>query len=207
MGETEEQKHERWIRERELEENTTTGTGNAVSPVGVFTKDIKQKRWCFDLDGTLCTEDGQGNYPLAEPIEEAIQFVRDRKAAGDYIIIDTARGTMTCLDWNALSHWQLQRWDVPYDELHCGRKPFADVYVDDRSCSPDVMAGNYSGPPRSIDGVLPDIPFSVPMPPVKKPLSESHTSIIVKELRIHADRIIEEIQELGTEITQAIRGS
>ena len=120
-----------------------------------------QKRWCFDLDGTLCTHVRNGNYAFAEPIENAIQFVRDRKAEGDYIIIDTARGTMTGYDWRGATEAQLTEWRCPFDELHVGTKPFAHVYVDDKAAG----LGVFDTPVNLGMGCCDMNPASVPQTP------------------------------------------
>jgi 3-deoxy-manno-octulosonate cytidylyltransferase (CMP-KDO synthetase) len=86
---------------------------------------------CFDLDGTLCTNTF-GEYESAEPFGWAIERVNRLAAAGHRILIFTARGTATGIDWGEMSRAQLERWGVVYDELIIG-KPSADVYVDDRA--------------------------------------------------------------------------
>lgn len=86
---------------------------------------------CFDLDGTLCTNTF-GSYEEAEPYWWAIERVGDLARASHHIIILTARGTATGIDWREVTEAQLARWEVPHDGLFFG-KPSADVYVDDRA--------------------------------------------------------------------------
>lgn len=86
--------------------------------------------YCFDLDGTLCT-DTDGKYDQALPLPEMIEEVNKLKAEGHNIIIFTARGSATGIDWRAVTTAQLARWGVAYDSLILG-KPAADVYVDDK---------------------------------------------------------------------------
>jgi 3-deoxy-manno-octulosonate cytidylyltransferase (CMP-KDO synthetase) len=86
---------------------------------------------CFDLDGTLCTNTF-GEYGEAEPFSWAIERVNRLAAAGHRILIFTARGTATGIDWQEVTRSQLALWGVMYDELIFG-KPSADVYVDDRA--------------------------------------------------------------------------
>ena len=88
------------------------------------------KTLCFDLDGTLCTNTF-GDYEVAEPYASAIERVNGLAAAGHRILVFTARGTATGIDWGEVTRAQLGRWGLSYDELHFG-KPSADVYVDDR---------------------------------------------------------------------------
>ena len=89
--------------------------------------------YCFDLDGTICTLAG-ANYLNAEPRPDLIKSVRELSASGDNIIIYTARGTKTGIDWGPITESQLKKWKVPYDELIFG-KPDADLYVDDKAVS------------------------------------------------------------------------
>jgi hypothetical protein len=50
---------------------------------------------------------------------------------GHTILIFTARGTQTGINWKELTEAQLADWRVSYSDLILG-KPFADIYVDDR---------------------------------------------------------------------------
>ena len=91
------------------------------------------KTYCFDLDGTLCTNT-EGAYETAQPFSDRIQKVNELFHNGNHIYIFTARGTVTGIDWRALTEEQLERWGVKYHELRLG-KPFAHIYVDDRGMS------------------------------------------------------------------------
>lgn len=86
--------------------------------------------YCFDIDGTLCSNT-DGAYELAEPDPGAIARVNSLYAAGHRIVLYTARGSTTGLDWRALTERQLASWGVRYHDLFLG-KPQADVYIDDR---------------------------------------------------------------------------
>lgn len=89
------------------------------------------KTICFDLDGTLCTNT-YGAYDTAEPFWWAIERVNALARAGHRIVVFTARGTATGIDWEEVTRRQLELWGVSHDELKLG-KPSADVYVDDRA--------------------------------------------------------------------------
>ena len=89
------------------------------------------KKYCFDLDGTLCTNT-EGEYENAVPFPKRIMKVNAIYEEGSNILIYTARGTVTGIDWRPLTTKQLEEWGVKYHELRLG-KPFADVYVDDRA--------------------------------------------------------------------------
>ena len=92
--------------------------------------------YVFDLDGTLCTTEGR-DYINAEPIDARIAEVRRLKADGHTVLIDTARGSGTGINWRALTLLQLQMWGVPCDELRVGRKPAGDLYIDDKGVRAD----------------------------------------------------------------------
>lgn len=98
-------------------------------------------RIVIDLDGTICgiKEDGQ-RYEELTPVPGAVEKLKELKASGHYIIIQTARNMATqesnlgkvmrnigkvTLDW-------LARYDIPYDEIYFG-KPNAHLYIDDRA--------------------------------------------------------------------------
>ncbi len=86
---------------------------------------------CFDLDGTLCTNT-EGAYEHATPLADAIAQVNRLHAEGHRIIICTARGSTTGIDWRATTERQLTAWGIRYHELWLG-KPTADIYVDDKA--------------------------------------------------------------------------
>jgi SAM-dependent methyltransferase len=104
--------------------------------------------YCFDIDGTLCTNT-HGAYERAAPFKDAIARVNTLYEGGHRILLFTARGTTTGIDWRELTERQLGEWGVRYHELRLG-KPQADVYVDDRGVSArDWMAdgnGVLAGP-------------------------------------------------------------
>ena len=90
-------------------------------------------RWCFDLDNTLVRTQGS-DYENSTPIETAIKKVQAYKRRGDHIIIMTARGTGSKVDWREFTENQLKDFGIPYDQLIVGLKPGGvDVFVDDKA--------------------------------------------------------------------------
>lgn len=87
--------------------------------------------YCFDLDGTLCS-DTRGNYADAQPFPEMIAQVNRLKREGHNVLVFTARGSGTGMDWTAVTSAQLDQWGVAHDRLIFG-KPAADVYIDDKA--------------------------------------------------------------------------
>ncbi len=90
--------------------------------------------YCFDLDGTLCTDTNR-NYPTAEPYVDRIDVVNRLYDDGHTIIINTARGCVSKKDWFKLTEQQLEAWGVKYHELYVGKKLHADLFVDDKAVS------------------------------------------------------------------------
>jgi hypothetical protein len=87
--------------------------------------------YCFDLDGTLCTNT-DGVYDLAKPYMERIETVNELFNNDNEIIIDTARGSTTGIDWFELTKKQLGSWGLKYHKLRVGDKLNADIFVDDK---------------------------------------------------------------------------
>ena len=111
--------------------------------------------YCFDIDGTLCN-DTHGDYPKATPHPEVISKLNELYDGGHTIILHTARGATTGIDWHELTENQLRSWGVKYHKLLFG-KPSADVYVDDKATN------------------LADWNTEVPAPNVYSPVTEPAT--------------------------------
>ncbi len=96
-------------------------------------------RIMIDIDGTITElkKNGQ-SYATVRMNAGAAEKIKELKAAGHYIILQTARHMKTCggdqgqvvakvgkptMDWLSLQ-------EIPYDEIYFG-KPYADVYLDD----------------------------------------------------------------------------
>ena len=96
------------------------------------------KTICFDLDGTLCTNTN-GDYENALPIQKRIDVVNKLFTDGYKIIIDTARGSTTGIDWSKVTEKQLNEWGVQYNYLQVGVKLHADVFVDDKGINDELF--------------------------------------------------------------------
>jgi CMP-N,N'-diacetyllegionaminic acid synthase len=86
---------------------------------------------CFDLDGTLC-ETNNGDYYNSKPIVNRILKVNKLYEEGNYIIIETARGSVSGINYFDLTKNQLYSWGIRYNELRTGIKKYADLYIDDK---------------------------------------------------------------------------
>lgn len=85
---------------------------------------------CFDVDGTLCTQ--ESDYSKALPIQAAIDSVNYMHSMGHTIKIFTARGARSGVDYTELTTQQLENWGIKYHELIVNKKPHFDLLVDDK---------------------------------------------------------------------------
>lgn len=86
----------------------------------------------FDIDGIIATIIPDNDYNKSEPIRETIGLINRLYKAGNKIILFTARGYVTGMDWKAITEDQMNKWGVQYHELKFG-KPATDYYIDDKS--------------------------------------------------------------------------
>ncbi len=89
------------------------------------------KTYAFDLDNTICLTSGE-NYKDAHPLPSRIKKINQLHDDGNTIIIWTARGAVSGINWRKLTEQQLKSWGVKYDKLSF-KKEYADEYIDDRA--------------------------------------------------------------------------
>lgn len=87
--------------------------------------------FCFDIDGVIASITPGNRYELAQPLAQNIEIVNGLHALGNRIVLFTARGSATGIDWTEITRRQMSEWGVRHDELRFGKPP-ADYYVDDR---------------------------------------------------------------------------
>ena len=90
------------------------------------------KRFVFDIDGVIAGFRKGLDYDSAPPNTPMINVINKLYDMGNEIILHTARGYVTGIDWSEVTKRQMKDWGVKYHELHFG-KPNADYYVDDKS--------------------------------------------------------------------------
>lgn len=90
-----------------------------------------KKTYCIDIDGVIAALTPANDYTKAIPLNENIKKINRLYDLGNEIILFTARGTKTKIDWTEITTKQLIDWGVKYHSLQFG-KPAADYYVDDR---------------------------------------------------------------------------
>jgi hypothetical protein len=102
------------------------------------------KRYCIDIDGTICSPTVGRDYHKAEPWQDRIKVLNKLYDEGNYIIYFTARAMGRFADQPhsvasvkakevlfELTRQQLEEWGVKYNELIMG-KPHADFFIDDK---------------------------------------------------------------------------
>ena len=88
-------------------------------------------RICCDIDGVLAAKTPLNDYTLATALENNIRIINSLYQKGYHIVLFTARGYRSGLDWKQVTKEQMIRWGVCYHELLFG-KPDADIYIDDK---------------------------------------------------------------------------
>ena len=119
-----------------------TAAHAAAAPVRAVASDMAHRNehggerltFVIDVDGVVASLVPDNDYARAEPLEGTIAAINRLHAAGHRIVMFTARGSATGLDWSAVTRDQFARWGLRYHELHFG-KPAGDYYVDDRLIS------------------------------------------------------------------------
>ena len=91
-------------------------------------------KYVIDIDGTICTQ--ELDYYYANPKQNVIDKINKLYDDGNQIVMFTARGYETGIDWSGVTIGQLDRWGVKYHDLIFG-KPSADMYIDDKACHVD----------------------------------------------------------------------
>ena len=102
------------------------------------------KRYCIDIDGTICSPTVGRDYHKAEPWQDRIAKINNLYDEGHYIIYFTARAmgrfsdqphSIASVSAEAvlfdLTKDQLDEWGCKYNELIMG-KPHADYFIDDK---------------------------------------------------------------------------
>ena len=97
-----------------------------------------QKRFVFDIDGTICTLT-DGEYSKANPLPKRIEKINKLYDSGHQVVFFTARGMGSSNNdceyakskWEELTITQLSNWGVKYHSLFMC-KPAGDIYIDDK---------------------------------------------------------------------------
>lgn len=90
------------------------------------------KTFCFDIDGVIAHISPNNDYFIASPNIFNIEKINKLFEQENKIILFTARGSETGIDWTEITRNQMASWGVKYHKLFFG-KPAADYYVDDKA--------------------------------------------------------------------------
>lgn len=96
------------------------------------------KTFVFDIDGVIAQFNQDLTYDKSLPNEKVIKIVNYLYEQGNKIVLFTARGYKTGIDWKETTKEQLENWGVKYHELKMG-KPDADYYIDDKMLSVEAV--------------------------------------------------------------------
>ncbi len=98
----------------------------------------ESKKFVVDIDGVIASITEGNDYTQSTPLAENIRHINRLYAQGNYIVLFTARGSETGIDWTELTQQQMDSWGVQYHELHLG-KPSATYYIDDKMLPPEAL--------------------------------------------------------------------
>lgn len=105
-------------------------------------------RYVFDLDNTLCdtkkNPDGNWDYNNSKPFEDRIKIVNELYENGHYIIIETARGSVSKKNWYEETYKQLVSYNLKFNELRTGVKFNADFFIDDKGINSNDFFNGYN---------------------------------------------------------------
>lgn len=134
-----------WVKgQQEVYASLFTGTYDEWSTVTtLFAKNYPRQNIChqvkegkctfvFDIDGVVAQMDESLQYDKEQPLKRTINIINRLYEYGNEIILFTARGYKTGIDWKDITQKQMKDWGVCYHELKFG-KPAATFYVDDKN--------------------------------------------------------------------------
>ena len=103
--------------------------------------------YVIDLDNTLCdtkkNSEGRWEYFSATPFKERIEKVNELWEDGHTIIIETARGCDSKINYYEKTFEQLRSWGLKFHQLRTGVKFAAHYYIDDKAVnSEDFFNGS-----------------------------------------------------------------
>ena len=171
-------------------------------------------KYCFDLDGTICDtplrpDDNKPGYLESTPYSFMVDQVNRLFDEGHKIIIMTARGRGSGIDWTQLTIEQLDRWGVKYHELEpMFHKPTADLFIDDKG----INVEEWKKTVPSVKGIIAGA-FDVIHPGYIRMFEEAKTHCNHLTVALHEDPSMERSYKLKPvqsvddrkEILEAIR--
>ncbi len=99
----------------------------------------KKKKYVIDIDGIIGTLIDDNDYSKSKPLLDNIKGINKLYDEGNEIILFTARGYESGIDWSKLTKERFKDWGLKYHLLKFG-KPSADFYIDDKLISPNFLS-------------------------------------------------------------------
>lgn len=101
-------------------------------------KETTNSTFVFDIDGVIAQFCENLDYSSSGPVKSVIDVINELYDRGNKIVLFTARGYKTGIDWRDVTEKQMRDWGVKYHELKFG-KPDATYYVDDKMLDLSVL--------------------------------------------------------------------
>ena len=176
--------------------------------------------YCFDIDGTVCSDFTEQDIKLSTPNESVIEEINRLYEAENKIILFTAR--RDTYDNELLTKKQLKQWKVKYHELNFGNKPEYDLLVDSKAINSFTWAKQVELKKKRIGFVASSFDLlhaghcimlqdarkqcdhliaalqsdpTIDRPEKNKPVQ----SLLERKIQLHAVRYVDEIQVYDTE--------
>ncbi len=99
----------------------------------------KKMKIVCDIDGVIANKTKGNDYSIATPIVPNIKLINNLYEQGHEIVLFTARGYKTGIDWLEITKKQMLNWGVCHNQLVFG-KPDADFYIDDKLIGIDALS-------------------------------------------------------------------
>lgn len=97
-----------------------------------------KKSYIFDIDGVIAKSNEMLEYEKSLPDMDIIHLINQLYDAGNEIILFTARGYKTGIDWTQMTREQMNQWGVKYTKLMFN-KPAGDFYIDDHNLDISIL--------------------------------------------------------------------
>lgn len=140
----------------------------------------------FDIDGTICNLVEYSDYNTAIPDNVVIDEINRLYDSGNKIKMFTARGSRSGIDHTKLTEDQLNAWGVKYHELIMNKKPYADLFIDDRAIHIDEWRSKIKGPRAVVAGA-----FDVIHPGYIRMFNDAKRSCSNLTVALHIDPSVE----------------
>jgi len=92
----------------------------------------KKLIYCFDFDETICFRNSGEDYSKSFPVKKMVDHINQLYDDGHKIVIFTARGSSSGIDWLNVTYSQCVEWGLKFHSIKPG-KPSYDIFVDDKA--------------------------------------------------------------------------